>query len=94
MRLLSGRPVAVPSARSAALLSAAAVDTAATAGAPPIRLLLGRECGGQVWRLADACGACAATTAQAAVVSNTVLAGPPGLASAAGSPSPAAHGAR
>lgn len=40
----------------------------------PIRLLLAREHGGRLWRLADACSACAAATAQAAVVPDTVLA--------------------
>lgn len=44
--------------------------------AGPIRLLLACERGGQVWRLADACGACAAATAQAAVVPETMLAAP------------------
>lgn len=42
--------------------------------AGPIRLLLKREHGGRLWRLADACSACAAATAQAAVVPVTVLA--------------------
>lgn len=42
----------------------------------PIRLLLSCERGGRVWRLADACGACAAATAQAAVVPDTTLAAP------------------
>lgn len=42
--------------------------------AGPIRLLLAREHGGRLWRLADACSACAAATAQAAVVPDTVLA--------------------
>ncbi|MFB7738479.1 hypothetical protein ACFC08_29665 [Streptomyces sp. NPDC056112] len=41
--------------------------------AGPIRLLLAREHGGRRWRLADACSACAAATAQAAVVPDTVL---------------------
>ncbi|PJM91460.1 hypothetical protein [Streptomyces sp. CB01373] len=41
--------------------------------ASPIRLLLAREHGGRLWRLADACTACAAATAQAAVVPDTVL---------------------
>lgn len=41
--------------------------------AGPIRLLLARERGGRLWRLADACSACAAATAQAAVVPDTVL---------------------
>ncbi len=40
----------------------------------PIRLLLTRECGGRLWRLTDVCVACAAATAQAAVVPETVLA--------------------
>lgn len=44
--------------------------------AGPIRLLLACERGGRVWRLADACSACAAATAQAAVVPDTVLAAP------------------
>lgn len=39
----------------------------------PIRLLLAREQGGRVWRLTDACGACAAATPQAAVVPETIL---------------------
>lgn len=42
--------------------------------AGPIRLLLARERGGRVWRLTDACTACAAATAQAAVVPDTALA--------------------
>jgi hypothetical protein len=41
--------------------------------AGPVRLLLARERGGRVWRLADACTACAAATEQAAVVPDTVL---------------------
>ncbi|MFF4795078.1 hypothetical protein ACFY2M_36245 [Streptomyces sp. NPDC001276] len=45
--------------------------------AGPIRLLLAREHGGRLWRLADACSACAAATAQAAVVPDTVLTHPP-----------------
>jgi hypothetical protein len=49
--------------------------------AGPIRLLLACERGGRVWRLADACGACAAATAQAAVVPDTVLAQTPCLPS-------------
>ncbi|MBL3666922.1 hypothetical protein JL475_13140 [Streptomyces sp. M2CJ-2] len=44
--------------------------------AGPIRLLLACERGGRIWRLADACGACAAATAQAAIVPDTVLAAP------------------
>lgn len=40
----------------------------------PIRLLLACERGGRVWRLADACSACAAATAQAAVVPDTAFA--------------------
>lgn len=44
--------------------------------AGPIRLLLACERGGRVWRLADACGACAAATTQAAIVPDTVLAAP------------------
>lgn len=101
---LSGRPVAVASARSAALahlarhargdLRASHLRTCHChergcrwhhrhrGCAGPIRLLLASERGGRVWRLADACGACAAATAQAAVVPDTVLAGPPGLVSA------------
>ncbi|MDT9701508.1 hypothetical protein [Streptomyces sp. P17] len=51
--------------------------------AGPIRLLLARERGGRVWRLADACTACAAATAQAAVVPDTALAALPRLASSA-----------
>ncbi|MCX5559504.1 hypothetical protein [Streptomyces sp. NBC_00038] len=43
--------------------------------AGPIRLLLACERGGRVWRLADACSACAAATAEAAFVPDTVLAG-------------------
>ncbi|QCD60821.1 hypothetical protein CEB94_29420 [Streptomyces hawaiiensis] len=49
--------------------------------AGPIRLLLSCERGGRVWRLADACGACAAATAHAAVVPDTVLAQTPCLPS-------------
>lgn len=45
--------------------------------AGPIRLLLVRERGGRLWRLADTCSACAAATAQAAVVPDTVLAHAP-----------------
>lgn len=41
--------------------------------AGPIRLLLARERGGRLWRLADACTACATVTAQAAVVPETFL---------------------
>lgn len=47
----------------------------------PIRLLLVREQGGRLWRLTDACTACAASTSQSAVVPDTVLgtaAAPPG----------------
>ncbi|WP_254594765.1 hypothetical protein [Streptomyces sp. 8P21H-1] len=43
----------------------------------PIRLLLARERGGRVWRLADTCSACAAATEQAAVVPDTALARAP-----------------
>jgi hypothetical protein len=44
----------------------------------PIRLVLARERGGRIWRLTDACASCAAATAQASVVPETVLAaGPP-----------------
>ena len=39
----------------------------------PIRLLLACEHGGRLWRLTDACSACAAATAQAAVVPDTAL---------------------
>ncbi len=39
--------------------------------AGPIRLLLARERGGRLWRLADTCSACAAATDQAAVVPDT-----------------------
>jgi hypothetical protein len=41
--------------------------------AGPIRLLLACEHGGRLWRLADACSACAAATTQAAVVPDTAL---------------------
>ncbi|MDX3612302.1 hypothetical protein PV678_05720 [Streptomyces europaeiscabiei] len=41
--------------------------------AGPVRLLLARERGGRLWRLADACTACASVTAQAAVVPETFL---------------------
>ncbi|WLQ43950.1 hypothetical protein P8A22_30975 [Streptomyces laculatispora] len=41
--------------------------------AGPIRLLLARERGGRLWRLADACTACASATTQAAVVPETFL---------------------
>jgi hypothetical protein len=41
--------------------------------AGPVRLLLTRERGGRVWRLVDACTACAAATEQAAVVPDTML---------------------
>lgn len=51
--------------------------------AGPIRLLLARERGGRVWRLADACTACAAATVQAAVVPDTALAAAPQLSSSA-----------
>ncbi|KFG71699.1 hypothetical protein FM21_33665 [Streptomyces mutabilis] len=51
--------------------------------AGPIRLLLAGECGGRVWRLADVCTACAAATAQAALVPDTVLAAAPQLSSPA-----------
>ncbi|UQA34772.1 hypothetical protein KRR37_14245 [Streptomyces sp. HNA39] len=44
--------------------------------AGPIRLLLACERGGRIWRLADACGACAAATVQSAIVPDTVLAAP------------------
>lgn len=39
----------------------------------PIRLLLARERGGRLWRLTDACTACAAATPEAAVVPDTIL---------------------
>ncbi|TQE15108.1 hypothetical protein Sipo8835_46600 [Streptomyces ipomoeae] len=45
--------------------------------AGPIHLLLARERGGRVWRLADTCSACATATVQAAVVPDTVLVRPP-----------------
>jgi len=45
--------------------------------AGPIRLLLACEHGGRLWRLVDACSACAAATAQAAVVPDTALARAP-----------------
>ncbi|WP_078656035.1 hypothetical protein [Streptomyces fulvoviolaceus] len=45
--------------------------------AGPIRLLLACERGGRLWRLADACSACSAATAQAAVVPDTALARAP-----------------
>lgn len=45
--------------------------------AGPIRLLLACERGGRLWRLTDACSACAAATARAAVVPDTVLARAP-----------------
>ncbi|MQL61903.1 hypothetical protein F6Q10_04495 [Streptomyces vinaceus] len=51
--------------------------------AGPIRLLLARERGGRVWRLADACTACAAATEQAAVVPDTMMASPRRLPDAA-----------
>jgi len=41
--------------------------------AGPVRLLLARERGGRLWRLADACTACASVTVQAAVVPETFL---------------------
>lgn len=40
----------------------------------PVRLLLARERGGRIWRLTDACTACAAATSEAAVVPETILA--------------------
>ncbi|CAM5552536.1 hypothetical protein SCHAM137S_06582 [Streptomyces chartreusis] len=43
----------------------------------PIHLLLAREHGGRVWRLTDACSACAAATTHTAVVPDTALARPP-----------------
>ena len=45
--------------------------------AGPIHLLLACERGGRLWRLTDACTACAAATARAAVVPDTVLARAP-----------------
>lgn len=39
----------------------------------PVLLVLTRERGGRLWRLADTCAACAAATAHAAVVPDTVL---------------------
>ncbi|MBK0372627.1 hypothetical protein I3215_06905 [Streptomyces sp. RB110-1] len=39
----------------------------------PVLLVLTREDGGRLWRLADVCAACAAATAHAAVVPDTVL---------------------
>lgn len=39
----------------------------------PVLLVLTREHGGRLWRLADICAACAAATAHAAVVPDTVL---------------------
>ncbi|WP_405593867.1 hypothetical protein OG741_37580 [Streptomyces sp. NBC_01410] len=44
--------------------------------AGPILLVLTRENGGRIWRLADACAACAAATPYAAVVPDTALAAP------------------
>ncbi|MGV9941166.1 hypothetical protein [Streptomyces sp. NPDC003401] len=44
--------------------------------AGPVRLLLAQERGGRMWRLADACTACAAATEQAAVVPDTLLVSP------------------
>lgn len=41
--------------------------------AGPVRLLLARERGGRLWRLADACTACASVTVEAAVVPETFL---------------------
>lgn len=40
----------------------------------PVLLVLTREDGGRLWRLADICAACAAATTHAAVVPDTVLA--------------------
>ncbi|MET8697173.1 hypothetical protein ABZV65_32070 [Streptomyces bauhiniae] len=45
--------------------------------AGPVRLALTRDRGGRVWRLADACGACAAATGDTAVVPDTLLAALP-----------------
>ncbi len=42
--------------------------------AGPVLLVLTRERGGRLWRLADTCAACAAATDHAAVVPDTVLA--------------------
>ncbi len=39
----------------------------------PIRLVLTRDRGGRMWRLTDACTACAMATSQAAVVPDTLL---------------------
>ncbi|MFF3459666.1 hypothetical protein ACFYXH_36305 [Streptomyces sp. NPDC002730] len=44
--------------------------------AGPILLVLTREHGGRIWRLADTCAACAAATPYAAVVPDTALAAP------------------
>ncbi|MFF3403541.1 hypothetical protein ACFYW6_34230 [Streptomyces sp. NPDC002659] len=44
--------------------------------AGPVLLVLTRENGGRIWRLADACAACAAATPYAAVVPDTALAAP------------------
>ncbi|WP_069885792.1 hypothetical protein [Streptomyces luteocolor] len=44
-----------------------------------VRLLLMRAQGGRLWRLADACAACAAATAQAAVVPDALLPATPPL---------------
>lgn len=43
----------------------------------PVLLVLTREHGGRLWRLADVCAACAAATTHAAVVPDTVLAPAP-----------------
>ncbi|PSM39922.1 hypothetical protein C6Y14_28995 [Streptomyces dioscori] len=43
----------------------------------PIRLVLARDRGGRMWRLADACTACAMATSQAAVVPDTLLSSAP-----------------
>lgn len=43
--------------------------------AGPVRLLLARGRGGRLWRLADACTACASATAEAALVPETSLRG-------------------
>ncbi|MGW0316105.1 hypothetical protein [Streptomyces flavidovirens] len=42
--------------------------------AGPVLLVLIRESGGRIWRLTDACAACAGATTDAAVVPDTVLA--------------------
>ncbi len=51
--------------------------------AGPVHLLLARERSGRLWRLADACAACASVTAQAAVVPETLLPAPAASSDAA-----------